>query len=69
MLLANPASGDDAAGGVQHRAAKQGFGHEDALGVVPQRPMPKVRDDFFRLVEPGMNADVIVYRAAPLLHA
>src|ERR1700685_3317662 len=52
MLLAYTAGRDDPAGRERNRATENGLRHEDALGVVPQRPVAEIGDDFFRLVEP-----------------
>ncbi|MDQ1901198.1 hypothetical protein RAH32_12175 [Paracoccus sp. WLY502] len=37
------------------RDAKERLGHEDALGVVAQRPLPEVGRDRLAGVEPGVN--------------
>ena len=39
--------------------------HEDALGMVPQGPVPEIGDDLFRLVKPVMDALVVGDGAAP----
>src|SRR5260370_42034202 len=42
--------------------------HEDALGVVAQRPVAKIRRDRFGLVEPTVQRQIVFRSAAPLLH-
>src|ERR1700685_922749 len=69
MLLAHP-SGRDGPSGRQHdRTAEDGLGHKDSFGMVAERPVTEVRDYFLRLVEPGMNGQIIFHRAAPFFHA
>ena len=68
MLLANPAGRDDAPGREREGRPQDRLGHEDALGVVAQRPVPEVRCDLLALVEPGMHRHEIVDGAAPFLH-
>lgn len=35
--------------------AEEGRGHEDDFGMVPQRAVPKIRDDCFAGIEPAMD--------------
>ena len=51
MLLANPTGRDDAPCRERERRAKNRLGHEYALGMVAQRPVPKVGRDLLALVD------------------
>ena len=51
MLFANPAGRDDAPGREGEGRPENRLGHEDALGMVAQRPVPKVRSDLLALVD------------------
>ena len=51
MLLSDPTGRDDAPGREREGRPEDRFGHEDALGMVPQRPVPKVGRDFLALVD------------------
>ncbi len=55
MLFANPAGRDDAPGREREGRPENRLRHEDALGMVPQRPVPEVGRDLLALVEPGMH--------------
>jgi len=62
-------AGDLAAVEVGQQEIEDGFGHEDAFGVVPQRPVTEISGDLLGLVEPGMDGDVILRFTAPFLGA
>jgi hypothetical protein len=36
--------------------------------MMPQRPMPKIGGQHFRFIEPGMQRQIIVHRAAPFFY-
>jgi hypothetical protein len=42
--------------------------HEDALGVMPERPVPEIGGDPLRLVEPGVQRQIVGDVAAPFFH-
>jgi hypothetical protein len=48
---------------------KIGLRHEDTFGVMPQRPVPEIRDDHLGFVKPVVDALIVLDSAAPLLHA
>ena len=51
MLLTDPAGRDDAPGRECEGGTENRLGHEDALGMVAQRPVPKVRSNLLALVD------------------
>jgi len=51
MLLTDPPGRDDASGRQREGLAENRLGHEDALGMVAQRPVPEVRCDLLALVD------------------
>jgi hypothetical protein len=51
MLFADPAGRYDAPGRERQRRAVKRLQHEDALGVVPERPVPEIRGNRLRLVD------------------
>ena len=51
MLLTDPAGRDDAPGRECEGRPENRLGHEDALGMVAQGPVPKVRCDLLALVD------------------
>jgi len=51
MLLADPACRDDAARREGDRHTEDRLGHEDALGMMPERPVPEIRNDLLRRVD------------------
>ena len=51
MLLADPAGRDDAPSREREGRAENRLGHEDALRMVAQRPVPKVGSDLLALVD------------------
>jgi integrase len=51
MLFANPAGRDDAPGREREGLAEDRLGHEYALGMVPQGPVPKIGGDLLALVD------------------
>jgi len=69
MLLADPPGRDDTIGRERDRATENRLGHEDAFGMVSERPVTEIRDDFFRLVKPVVDADIVFDRAAPFSYA
>jgi len=68
VLLADPTGRDHATRGKRNGAAKHRLRHEDAFGVVAQRAMPEVGEDFLALVKPLVDRNVVLNFAAPLLH-
>ena len=52
VLLADQTDWNSTAVGIDDGRAEQGFEHENALGVMPQRAVPGVGEDGLRLVEP-----------------
>ena len=52
VLLADEADRNNPAVSIDDRHPEQGFEHEDALGMVPERAVPGVREDSLGLVEP-----------------
>jgi len=65
VLLADPAHGDSSSRGGRDRVSEYSLGFEDALRVVAERAVAKVAVVFLRLVEPGVDRDVVVNLAAP----
>src|SRR5665213_737984 len=57
-----------AAGRDRNRRAQEALQHEDALGMMAQRTMPKISGDRFRLVEPLMQWQKVLGGPAPFLH-
>ena len=51
MLLANPTSRDDAPGRERNGRPEDRLSHEDALGMMAERPVPEVRSDLLALVD------------------
>ena len=51
MLFANPSGRDDAPGRERKGLAEDRLGHEYALGMVPQGPVPKIGGDLLALVD------------------
>ena len=68
MLLADPAGRDHPAGGEGQGLAVDLLQEENPLGMMAQRPVPKVGQDEFRGVEKFMKSQVVLDRAAPLFH-
>src|ERR1700693_2045167 len=68
MLFADQPHGHDAAGRQEDRRAEEPLQHEDAFGVMAQRAVPKIRGDRLRLVEPLMQRQKLLRRAAPFFH-
>src|SRR5580700_4881967 len=68
MLLADQPDRHHAAGRDRDRRAEETLQHEDAFGMMPQRAVPKISGDGFRLVEPLMQRQIVLGRAAPFLH-
>jgi hypothetical protein len=52
VLLADEADRNNPAVSIDDRRPEQDFEHEDALGMVPERAVPGVREDSLGLVEP-----------------
>src|SRR5947209_18806950 len=69
VLLADPSDRDNPASGQRDGRTEDGFGHEDALGMVAERAVPEVGDDHLRFIEPVMDADIVLRDTTPLLHA
>ena len=65
MLLADKSDWNLSARRYRQRHAEEALGHEDALGVVSQRPVPEVRGDALGLVEKAVEGDVVVRHTAP----
>ncbi len=51
MLLANQAHRHDATGGDCDRGTKKAFQHEDAFGVMPQRPVPEIGGNHLAFID------------------
>ena len=60
VLLADKSDWNLSARRYRQRHAEEALGHEDALGVVSQRPVPDVRGDALGLVEKAVEGDVVV---------
>jgi hypothetical protein len=69
VLLSNPPGRDDSACGQRYRRPKNGFRHENALSVMAERAMPEVRSDLLGLIEPVVDAEIVINRTAPFLGA
>lgn len=69
MLFADQPDRHDPAIAVGERGAKDRLEHEDALGVVPQRPVPEIADVGLALVEPVVEGLVIFRFTSPFPHA
>jgi hypothetical protein len=69
VLLADPAHGHNAPVRVGDRDAEYFLGPENALGVVPQRPVPEVGQERLGSVELVVNRQVVLDLAAPLVDA
>ena len=55
MLLANQPGGHHGAGGEGDGPPEDGLRHEDALGMVAQRPVTEIGGDLLGFVEPVMD--------------
>jgi len=65
MLLGDPPDRNLTASGDADRVAEHPLGFEDPLGMVAQRPVAEITVVFLGLVEPGVQADVVVDLATP----
>ena len=65
VLLADEADRNSPAVSIDDRRPEQGFQHEDALGMVPERAVPGVCEDGLGLVEPLVQRQIVVGLAAP----
>jgi hypothetical protein len=64
MLLADQPDWNLSSGRDCERCAEKTFGHKDALGVVPERPVPEVRCDQLALVKPAVEGQIVLCHAA-----
>src|SRR3546814_15509059 len=55
MLFTDQSDGHDAAGRQRDRHPEEALEHENAFGVMPERPVAEVRYDRLRFVEPLME--------------
>src|SRR5207249_2369370 len=69
VLLADPAHGDLPACAGRDRDAEDLLGEKDALRVMAEGTVAEVGDDLLRLVEPGVDRQVVVDLAAPFAYA
>jgi hypothetical protein len=69
MLLTDPSNGENSTRGENDSRTEDDFCHENAFGMVTQRPVTEVGSDLLRLVEPIVNRQVIFDSAAPFLQA
>ena len=60
VLLADQTDWNSTGVGIHDGRAEQGFEHENALGVMPQRAVPGIGEDGLRLVEPLVERQVVV---------
>jgi hypothetical protein len=67
VLLADESNGNDPTLTRRHRVAEYPFSEKNALGVMSKRPMPKVRKESLRFIEPMMDVDEIVWITAVFL--
>src|SRR3546814_5500885 len=65
MLFTDQSDGHDAAGRQRDRHPEEALEHENAFGVMPERPVAEVRYDRLRFVEPLMEREIVVRRPAP----
>jgi len=65
VLFAYKANGHNTAIGVDDSRPEQGFEHEDAFGMVPKGPVPRISKDRLRLVKPLVEREVIVHHPSP----
>src|SRR5258707_6366950 len=64
VLFADQPYGHDAPGRHRDGGAEKALEHKYALGVVPQRPVPKIRRDRLGLVEPLVKREIVFGDAA-----
>src|SRR3546814_20663420 len=65
MLFTDQSDGHDAASRQRDRHPEEALEHENAFGVMPERPVAEVRYDRLRFVEPLMERERVVRRPAP----
>src|SRR3546814_20407975 len=65
MLFTDQSEGHYAAGRQRDRHPEEALEHENAFGVMPERPVAEVRYDRLRFVEPLMEREIVVRRPAP----
>src|SRR3984957_14854896 len=65
MLFADQADRHDAASRKLDRGPEEAFEHEDAFGVMAQGAMPEVGGDRLGFVEPLVERQIVLRRAAP----
>lgn len=65
MLLADPSHGNHPARAVPDRMTEDPFALEDALGMMPERPMAEVGHELFRGIEPVVDCLVVLGHPSP----
>lgn len=59
VLFSDPPERHQPSGRNRNGRAEYGLGHEDPLGIVPQRPVAESGGDLLRLVKPVVDAEVV----------
>jgi hypothetical protein len=65
VLFADQPNRYDTSGRDRDGGAEKALQHENAFGVVSQRPMSKIRGDRLGLVEPLMQREIVFCSATP----